>query len=1038
VGQGNGDRFEGRLVSRIPLGALVRRLAHRGGTTLVILIIAVLSSATAAVGPIYNAAARTSILRDTLASAPVIDQGIEATTQGVVARTFGDFSATVNNALVDSLDDPNLAKRLFAPPIDALEATAFFASLQENPYLVWRTDFCAHLNITQGKCATAKGQVIISGSLAQTNHWVVGQKLAPFGWGQLTVVGVYAIPDFTQPYWFNRGTNYFPAEDPGKAQSPPDDALFTVRDTIDGAAGNPQGILVIDQLINRNEVDARDLTKLANGVQALIASPDLTGFGSVETGFPDLVAQIKSSWRSLAVPVVLVSLQTLLLVWLLLYLVMTDAVEARGPEIALVKLRGFGRFRVLSFGLGDPVALLIAGLPIGVLLGWVSSAGLAHALLRPGTSIGVPALAWAAAAVATVGGFAAVVVAAQRTLRRSVVDQWRRTGRRATDRGWVLDAVVLTGAVAGLVELAFTGSIGSVGHGSLGLLVPALVGLAVAVVASRLLPIVCRAVFRRTRRAGSLGTFLAVRYVARRPGGVRTTIILATAFALATFGVAAWAIGNANRTLVAGVTVGAPAVIGVQPPAGENLTDVVDAIDPGGGSAMAVDSYVAFGSGGITLLGVDPARFPRIASWRNSFASASLAELTKQLDPPSPGPLDVGGDHLRVQVNVTAADRLPLALVADLATGVDTAPVEVQLGTITRLGPQTLTVALGGCPCFLRDLSVSLPSIDQDNVQVSGSLTINEIAADSGGTWTPIGPDALSASHWKVEGDEAAPAATSSSAGLVWPFAFSSVAAQQLSVIDRPDPLPAIVSTTQASGTAVPKTVSTTAFDGTPLSLRPVARAEAVPGSPAGGFVVDRTFAEIAAGSDLLAVDQQVWTTAAAAGSVEAALRAKGVEILSVSRTRTQAKLFDRQGPGLASVLYLADAAAAVVLAVGGAVLGLVVAGRRRKYEYAALIATGASRRTLYRGLLLEQGVVLIYGAIVGIVAGLVAVLVAIRSVPEFVTAPATPKLVYAPTALPLIPVLAVSVVVLLVVAALASRLLLAGVRSEQLREGAP
>jgi hypothetical protein len=58
--------------------------------------------------------------------------------------------------------------------------------------------------------------------------------------------------------------------------------------------------------------------------------------------------------------------------------------------------------------------------------------------------------------------------------------------------------------------------------------------------------------------------------------------------------------------------------------------------------------------------------------------------------------------------------------------------------------------------------------------------------------------------------------------------------------------------------------------------------------------------------------------------------------------------------------------------------------------------------------------------------------------VPEFVTPPASPTLVYTPTLLPLAPVMAAAVVVLLVVAAFASRLLLAGVRAEQLREGAP
>jgi putative ABC transport system permease protein len=108
----------------------------------------------------------------------------------------------------------------------------------------------------------------------------------------------------------------------------------------------------------------------------------------------------------------------------------------------------------------------------------------------------------------------------------------------------------------------------------LGLLVPGLGGLAVAVVASRLLPVACRALFQPTSRdagVGGLGGFLAVRHLARRPGGVRTTMVLITAFALAGFAVAAWAVNRGNDQLIAGTEVGAPAVLTVSVPPGRDL-----------------------------------------------------------------------------------------------------------------------------------------------------------------------------------------------------------------------------------------------------------------------------------------------------------------------------------------------------------------------------------------------------------------------------------------------------------------------------------
>ena len=53
----------------IRLAAVVRGMLQRGGTTVMILAVALVATAAAAAGPIYYQAARTSILRDTVAGA---------------------------------------------------------------------------------------------------------------------------------------------------------------------------------------------------------------------------------------------------------------------------------------------------------------------------------------------------------------------------------------------------------------------------------------------------------------------------------------------------------------------------------------------------------------------------------------------------------------------------------------------------------------------------------------------------------------------------------------------------------------------------------------------------------------------------------------------------------------------------------------------------------------------------------------------------------------------------------------------------------
>ena len=57
--------------------------------------------------------------------------------------------------------------------------------------------------------------------------------------------------------------------------------------------------------------------------------------------------------------------------------------------------------------------------------------------------------------------------------------------------------------------------------------------------------------------------------------------------------------------------------------------------------------------------------------------------------------------------------------------------------------------------------------------------------------------------------------------------------------------------------------------------------------------------------------------------------------------------------------------------AIDWAILGLYLSARRRRYEYAALAATGVKRRTLRNAVLIELTIVLGFGAIVGLGTGL-------------------------------------------------------------------
>jgi hypothetical protein len=927
-----------------------------------------------------------------------------------------------------------LESRIFQPQIEALESAAFDEAERQSIPLVWRSNVCAHLAI-EGSCPVRRGEVISSRSLADAFGLRTGQHLAVPSWGTLTITGIY-MPPAGGDYWFDRIGSYFPAEFPpggSSARGPVAasvDALFTARDTLEGAPPGTQGSDVLDDLLAPGAVSPGDVKRIESAVNGLMNNYQLQSAEAVATSvLPSTAGTVTSAWSSLAVPVLLISAQLLGLAWLLLFLLVTDEAEARGPEVALAKLRGHGRLRTVAFGLSEPAILLAVALPVGALAGWGATSLLSHDLLRPGTPVALPPLAWATAAAAVVGGLMAAILASRRMLGRTVVEQWRRTGRHAAERGWVIDAILLTAAAAGLVDLLATGTVSSAHKSALALLVPGLLGLAVAVVASRLLPIVCRALTAGGRGVGGLGAYLALRHVARRPGGARTTIMVATAFALATFAIAAWAVNDRNDTVLARAQVGAPYVLYVNTPPGTNLSSLVDQADPSGVEAAPVVEYQANST---VTMAVDPARWAKVATWPQSPPEG----MTRLLDPPAPPPLVLDGSSVRISAAIGRVSPPDSTLILDVDSRGATAPTPVQLGSPPSSGRYTATAGLVGCPCVLQDLTLQPPpTAYASGPSAKGTLTITgiEVQRGPGGQWSPV-PAGLADSHrWSAPGTPGQVRA--SPRGLTWTFDPRGHGADAvLAPVDKPSPLPAVAAEAVTAGKTGPDTVA--GVDGANLPVDVDELVPAVPGSPANGVLVDLDYARLAADTFVSSqATEQVWVAAAARSRIADRLQRLGV---AVSATTSQAgvkAVLGRQGPGLARVLFLAEAGVAAALAAAGAILGLYLSARRRRYEYAALRVTGLRTRTLLGSLVAEQLIVLAFGLAVGIGAGLAAVDVALRSVPEFLTVPSAPHLSYLPPPGELAALLAAVVAVVLAGALVSGVIMIRSVRLDQLRE---
>ena len=136
--------------------AALRGLLHRAGISLNILLVAVVAVAAVSIGPAYYAAAQSSVVQDTVGTAPALGRGLEVAQSGSVDAVNG-VAQQAQGLLAHYLGGMATLNRLFGPPVQAAETTVQ-ASGQTVP-LVYRTGVCAHLRFTSGHCprAAARG-----------------------------------------------------------------------------------------------------------------------------------------------------------------------------------------------------------------------------------------------------------------------------------------------------------------------------------------------------------------------------------------------------------------------------------------------------------------------------------------------------------------------------------------------------------------------------------------------------------------------------------------------------------------------------------------------------------------------------------------------------------------------------------------------------------------------------------------------------------------------------------------------------------------
>ena len=986
-------------------GLVLRALWWRRGVTLAVLLVAIVTTTAAALGPLYARAAGESILQDHLTQAGYTAglhlHGELVLSPGAYAR---EAAAVPEPGTVRGY--PRQIRGLVAP--HGINVLAAGSQVNVISPLLWRDGACGHLVLVTGHCPTGAGQVIVSQRAAASKFYGLhlGVRLQTGFIGSagiptppiptMTVVGVYRPVDTADPFWF--GQTLFAARS-GAGQSPDlVDALFVDRPEF--AVIHPGPVLEADFDYPLTPSAVRLTTAAAESatVAHLLARYRNDHLITAESGLVGVLSSAARERHAADVSTQLVTWQLALLAFLVLFQIVSDAIEARGNEIAMAKLRGLSPGATARFGLAEPVFLLALSVPLGVL----AALGVAHlfaaSVLVAGVPVVLPVTAIYTALIAFAGGIGATALAGYRTLTRSVMEQWRRTDRAHANGRLilVLDVLLAVAAVVGLIALrnghtaskpATTGSTSTIT-----LLAPGLLIAAVGLLGVRLLPLACRWLAHLTRGSRRLGLFLAARQVARRPVGLRLAALLAVAVGLATFAVAGETVALNNRSARARAELGADRVATVQLTPGADPVAITHRLDPQGRWAMAAATWLPFGGDSVgTVLGVDSSRLGAIGD--PAAGGPSVSAIASVLGRSVVPPITITAPRLRVHLNASAltGDRPPY-LEVNLRT--PKARVYNADSSTIRAGAQTIVVPLkcsSGCSLvgltWNRQVEATTPE--------SGTIRVTGIDVAHGSGWTPLDLGTHVSGSWRaaVPEGQATDRVTvtpispgPNSGGIEDRFTNENGGYAGIAYAANPSPIPAVATPKSFNPPSVHRrmidTTATVAYFSV-LKTAPV-----LPVVLNDGLIMDVRYLSTELPGFTGEAQWQVWLGPAAPADALQRLSAAGLPVEHVHTEQARLHQLGRQGPALALLLLLVCAIAGTALAVGGTAISISASSRRRSYEIAALRVVGISRRALLRAGAIEQLLLLGAAALLGVPTGLIAAIVAMPVIPEFADRP--------------------------------------------------
>ncbi|GAA3454904.1 hypothetical protein GCM10018962_67370 [Dactylosporangium matsuzakiense] len=888
-------------------------LRARRGQALALWLLAVLATAAAVAAPIYL----TAIDRAVVAG--------EVRHAGGAERTIW-VSAPVERASGGAM--PDEFERLAAEKVQldgfvSVFSTEFLAMPggrdraggDQVRRVAFREDLCAQVVVVAGRCLMGGGETVLSEAAAKRLGLAVGARVnsqaatfdsslnlfVPAGtaW-TMTVVGLVRPRDPADLYWGHADRS---------EQDYQNDPMYVARNTLAGI-DHPRELQSFEARATAGAITVERLAALREWLAAT-ADQDETGRISVSTTLPDLLDRIDRSRAEAHAVIPLAAIPVVVLAWAVILLAVANTARAHRYEYGVVALRGVPRGVLWWLAAGETVLAVLAGAPVGVLLGRLIVGAAAPAPAYMDRSL-LPY-----AGIAVLGALLAGLVVQLRTVSAPV-----STLLREVDRGSARVRTLLLETVFVLIAAAAIAQRRSGVLTGVTLVAPALIIAALALLSARLLrPLAARLAARYLRR-GALSAALTAFRLARRPAAHRLLVLLVVAFGSFSFAGLATVVGDRDQQYRAELTVGAPTVLSIGQTTRTELLRATRAADPAGRYAMAAVPIPAVSTALPSSLAVDSTRLAAVAYWPAGYSPEPVSALAARLRPAAGPGVTLTGATLGVDLTAVDLAGKPATLTAVVAPAGGVQRVPVDLGALS-LGRHTYTAATPVCAagCRLVSIQIGLPT----NLGAPARLALHSV---QGQPFTAA---------WRMP---AGASATATGGGLEVTLPPSPRReAGSLLPPDVPAAL-ALVSTGP-----LPPDGAYAAFDG-PVGGTVVGHADRLPRLGRRGVLVDLEEADRASTDSELTGLGEVWLAADAPPSIAEALTAAGLSIVGRQTVADERAVLGRSGSALALRFFVFAGALSVLLGLAGLAVTTITTPRR---ELAPLRIQGLPARVTRR-----------------------------------------------------------------------------------------